>query len=247
MSDQLPNLAGTGNKLALRTAKFVRDALDSYNNWYYFAVLSLNPRFHGVNNLTAPLLTYYTTGRTGIFPRNAVDNYKEAVNTMLLGGPKANIAMSNKVVVTDALGNQYTRADIYNILQNSGAFKSQLSTEVPVGFIEDMNAVGQRFKMFGTKSLIPQPPQVWSSMLGDPLATYTDNVHRTVMFIDSLQRGETVEQAIEVARKSFFDYGAISETERALTRNFFIFYNFWRQSIGQFVKNFFQDPSRNIK
>ena len=253
---KLSDEAAGGNKLALTASKFVRDALESYNNFYYFAVLSLNPRFHGVNNLTAPLLTYYTTGRTGIFSRNAVGNYKEAVNTMLLGAPKANIAMSNKVVVTDALGNQYTRADIYNILQNSGAFKSQLSAEVPVGFIEDMKDIDKRFNIFNPKdwwrqaspkSGIPQPPPIWSQVLGDPMATYTDNVHRTVMFIDSLQRGETVEQAVEIARKSLFDYGAIGETERAATRNLFIFYNFWRQSVGQFVKNFFQDPARNIK
>jgi hypothetical protein len=65
--------------------------------------------------------------------------------------------------------------------------------------------------------------------------------------IDSLEKGDTLERALEIGRKSMFDYGTLTEAEKAISRHFFIFYNYWRQSVVQFVKNMISDPARMMK
>ena len=238
---RLSDLAADGNKSAIGASRAIRSIIDSYNSFYYYSMLSLSPRFHGVNNLTAPLITYYTTGRVAN-PFKA----PEAANVMLLGSPAMRSAIArNKVVVTDRLGNSYTRGQLFELAVKNGIFKSQINTEVAGNFIEEANAIiGNLSGLEKVRRGVFTAPR---ELLGDPLAAFTDNVWRMESMIGSLRNGSTIEDAIQVGRKSLFDYGDLTEAERFVSRNFFVFYNYFRQSIVQGVTNIFSNPGRMIR
>jgi len=238
---RLSDLAEDGNKSAIWASRAIRSMIDSYSAFYYYSMLSLSPRFHGVNNLTAPLITYYATGRVAN-PFRA----PEAANVMLLGSPAArSVIARNKVVVTDRLGNSYTRGQLFELAVKNGIFKSQINAEVAGNFIEEANAiVGNLSAAEKIRRGVFTAPR---ELLGDPLAAFTDNVWRMESMIGSLRNGSTIEDAIQIGRKSLFDYGDLTEAERFVSRNFFVFYNYFRQSIVQGVTNFFSNPGRMIK
>lgn len=246
---RLSDLAHAGDKVALRTSNFIRGIWDSYNAFYYYNILSLNPRFHGVNNLTAPLIAYYTTGRA-INPGKFV----ESAQIMLLGKPGGVRAESRLVpVVTDRLGNIYTRGQLYDLSVKSGIFKSQINTEVTRDFIADCNATVGRMSavenkyLSGANTVRKKFTTLPNEILGDPLAAFTDNIWRMNSIRNALENGSTIDEALQFGRRSLFDYGDLTAAERVISRNFFVFYNYYRQSIVQFVKNFAQNPGRMVK
>lgn len=249
---RLSDLAADGNASAIAASRALRWTIDSYNSFYYYGMLSLSPRFHGVNNLTAPLITYYTTGRVAN-PFKA----PEAANVLLLGAPKrtqefiasegavATMISRNKVVVTDRLGNSYTRGQLFDLAMKNGIFKSQINTEVAGNFIEEANVIlGNISGAEKARRVAFAAPR---EVLGDPLAAFTDNVWRMESMIGALRNGSTIEDALQVGRKSLFDYGDLFEWERFLSRNFFVFYNYFRQTIVQGMTNIFANPGRMIR
>jgi hypothetical protein len=246
---RLSDLANSGNPGALRASNFFRQMWDSYNSFYYHMILSVNPRFHGVNNLTAPLITYYTTGKIV----NPI-KFAESANIMLLGGPKSADAASRMVpVVTDRFGNVYTRGQLYDLAIKSGIFKSAINTEVAREFIADANDVMGRVSsvenkyVAGANTVRKKVFTPWREFLGDPLAAWTDNVWRMNSIRDALETGSTIDEALDFGRRSLFDYGSLTEAERVVSRNFFVFYNYYRQSVVQFMKNFVENPGRMLK
>jgi hypothetical protein len=238
---RLSDLAADGNASAIAASKSIRWLMDSYNSFYYYGMLSLSPRFHGVNNLTAPLITYYTTGRVAN-PFRA----PEASNVLLLGSPAMKSAISrNKIVVTDALGNSYTRGQLFDLAVKNGIFKSQINTEVAANFIDEANTiVGNVGKLEKGRRIVFAAPR---EFLGDPLAAFTDNVWRMESVIASLRNGSTIEEALDVGRRSLFDYGDLTDAERFISRNFFVFYNYFRQSVVQGATNLFSNPARMVR
>lgn len=238
---RLSDLAEDGNVSAIGASRAIRSMIDSYSAFYYYSMLSLSPRFHGVNNLTAPLITYYTTGRVANPFRTP-----EAANIILLGSPAArSVIARNATVVTDRLGNSYTRGQLFELAVKNGIFKSQINVEVAGNFIDEANAIlgnlskGEKIR----RGVFTAPREI----LGDPLAAFTDNVWRMESMIGSIRDGSTIEDAIQIGRKSLFDYGELTAAERFVSRNFFVFYNYFRQSIVQGVTNVFSNPGRMIK
>lgn len=252
---RLSDLAHDGDVSAARAVRTVRQLMDAYHAFYYYVVLSLQPRFHGVNNFTAPFITYYTTGRFG-----NVRHTPEAANILLLGAPRKTqefIATEGAVreaidrsvvVVTDRLGNQYTRGDLFDLTVRNGVFRSQMDAEVGADFINEANKmVGNEGKyrgFFVGRRALATPAR---EFLGDPLATFTDNVWRMEAVTGALRDGKTIEEALVLGRRSLFDYGNLTEGERVVSRNVFVFYNYWRQSIGQFMRNLVENPMRNVR
>lgn len=240
---RLSDLAHDGDVSATRAVRTVRQLMDAYHSFYYYMVLSAQPRFHGVNNLTAPLITYYTTGRVSNVLRTP-----EAANILLLGSKGAKAIDRSVVVVTDRLGNKFTRGDLFDLAVRNGVFRSQMDAEVGADFIAEANKmVGNEGKyrgfFVGRRALFTPAREV----LGDPLATFTDNVWRMEAITGALRNGSTIEEALVLGRRSLFDYGNLTEGERVVSRNFFVFYNYWRQSIGQFMRNLVENPMRNVR
>lgn len=238
---KLSDLAHDGNISAARAVRVVREMANAYHSFYYYTILSLAPKFHGVNNLSAPFIAYFTTGRFSNI-KNAVG---EAADVLLLGRRGANPAERLLPVVTDALGNVYTRGDLYDLGLKNGIFRSQLDTEVAGEFIQEANKLmgneGKFTKGFQLRRALTTGPR---EFLGDPLATWTDNMWRMESVTGALRNGKTIEEALAIGKKSLFDYGSLTESERFISRNFFVFYNYFRQSVVQFMRNAVENPER---
>jgi len=195
------------------------------------------------------MIAYYTTGRA-INP----GKFAESAQIMMLGKPGSLRTQSRMVpVVTDRLGNVYTRGQLYDLSVKSGIFKSAINTEVTRDFIADCNAVVGRMSavenkyLSGANTVRKKVFTLPNELLGDPLAAWTDNVWRMNSIRNALENGSTIDEALQFGRRSLFDYGNLTAAERAISRNFFVFYNYYRQSIVQFVKNFVQNPGRMVK
>ena len=180
-----------------------------------------------------------------------------------MGSPMATEAGRRSIAVVDKFGVPYTHGDIYDLCVKRGVFKSQASTEIPANFLEDARAIlnsgmfkkgprttraqvtaGDVARARGPIAKILSPVE---EFIGHPMATYTDNVWRAFVVIDAIKGGSTIDDALMLGRKSLFDYGNVTSVERDFARRFFVFYNYFRQGVGQFVKNLFEDPSRTIK
>ena len=236
---RLSDEAEDGSLSAAGAVRYIRWLMDSYTAFFYYNTLSLAPRFHGVNNLTAPLITYYTTGRLS----NPLQ-FVEGSNVLLLGSPLSNPSSRLIHVVTDKFGNSYTRGDLYDLAVKNGVFKSQINTEVAGSFIDEANAIIGNTSIWGKgKKFFTLPRE----FLGDPLAAFTDNAWRMESVTAALRDGKTIEEALDYGRRSLFDYGDLTEFERKYASNLFLFYNYFRQSIVTAVRNTVENPSRMIR
>lgn len=232
------DIAYDGNLSAAGAVRFIRGALDALNSFYYYSMLSLAPRFHGVNNLTASAIVYYTTGRIPN-PRAL----PEAANILLLGAKEANPLKRAVPVVTDRLGNVYTRGDLYDLAMRNGVFRSQIQAELSGDFIAEAGRLTDSPLFKGRRALFTPARE----FLGDPLAAWTDNMWRMESVTAALRDGKTVEEALDLGRRSLFDYGSLTPGERWASKNLFVFYNYFRQSTVQFVRNLVENPQRMVK
>ena len=250
---RLSDAAAGGDGIAISVSNGVRKALQMWNSFYYNMMLSINPRFQIPNILTAPFIISYTTGKN-VIGRESLNNATTAMRAMAMGSPMATEAGRNTLAVVDKLGVPYTYGNLYDLCVKNGVFRSQASTEIPANFLEDAKSIldsglikkdpfESAKRLEAGKTLI-SPVQTF---IGDPMATYTDNVWRAFVVIDAIKGGSTIDEALILGRKSLFDYGDVTSVERDFARRFFVFYNYFRQGVGQFVKNLFEDPSRTIK
>ena len=237
---KLSDIAHDGNISAGRAVRVVRQMINSYHAFYYYTILSLAPAFHGVNNVSAAAITYFTTGRVSNPFRTP-----EAANILLLGSRYANPAKRLVPVVTDALGNVYTRGDLYDLALRSGVFRSQMEAAVSSDFINEANKLmgteGKLTKGFQARRALTTGPR---ELLGDPIATWTDNMWRMESVTGALRNGKTIEEALSVGKKSLFDYGTLTVPEQVASKHFFVFYNYFRQSVVQFMRNAVANPER---
>jgi hypothetical protein len=239
-----------GNKSSATAMRWIRSIMDGYNQAFYWGILSINPAFHAQNILSAPFIIPFTTGRAlGLNPKSWVS----ALHTAALGS-RFSTGASDVIAVTDKFGRQWTRGEIYQEAIAKGIFKSQVSAEVNSGFIRDSQAFLSTAmgKGYLKKLKLSDALQIPSTFLGSSLAEYSDNVFRLMVVQDAIKDGKTIEEAIDLGRRSLYDYGAITDVERRLThqwitRHMLMFYNFQRQSTVTFVKNLFLNPERVMK
>ena len=235
-------------KAALYISNKVRQAFDAANSLFYNAILSYAPKFHTGNIATAPAITYYTTGSLSGFRPDIHLESAKILNTgrpglKIRGGPLPNREVERSVVaVTDAYGRKYTRGELYDAAITGGALRSQSSSVLPGNFIKDTEEFAKKF------SSIKNPLTPGKSYLGTPFAEYTDNVFRMSVIQEALKAGKSLDEALDLGRKSLYDYGTITDTERKfVSATGWIFYNYMRNSVLTYLKNLVTNPGRIFK
>jgi len=66
-----------------------------------------------------------------------------------------------------------------------------------------------------------------------------DMMFRSGAMIQALEEGMAFDEAVELARRSLFDYNDLTAFEKALSSYVFVFYNFSRQSAVDLVLGMF--------
>ena len=72
------------------------------------------------------------------------------------------------------------------------------------------------------------------------LGRFQDAQQRRLVFIDSIQNGETIPQAAEKARRSILDYNTLSDFEKQYMLNAFYFYSFTRTMGAEVINAFYR-------
>lgn len=73
---------------------------------------------------------------------------------------------------------------------------------------------------------------------------YFERTFRVSVFLDQVKRGQSVEQAAEIARKSQFDYSDLTDTDRAIARWGLVFWAFHRKNMDAFLTQLADNPQR---
>ncbi len=75
-------------------------------------------------------------------------------------------------------------------------------------------------------------------------ATAVDNFFRVGIFVNALEAGESAAEAASLARKTVYDYGALTEFEKSKMRNLILFYSFFKKNQELFWDTLLTNPHR---
>lgn len=189
--------------------------LDFFRSMFYTSILTLAPRFHGMNIIGAPSVIYSTTG---IVP--GILDYANAAKVMSLSDG----AKGSTVIVKDAAGRTYTADELWRAF-SEGASRSNYDADIPLMKAwtsnAEINSKGTLSRALGTVM---------------DLANNEDLFFRISVGTKALQEGRTLDEAIKLARAALFDVGDITKAEKKI-QNATLFYNFQRNNFINLMKN----------
>jgi len=232
--------ASKGEASAVSVRNRINNMWEIYNSIFYNMILYRNPRFHGTNISTAPFIAGLTIGALPVSPTVGV--------RVLQKGSSTDAAVRAAVVATDRFGVPVTAGELYDRAIVSGVFKSQASVNIDPRFLDDARQLGLASGLFGKArgkvgSVIDSPKLI----LSPGFAQYADDMWRLSYTVDAIKSGRTVEEAIDLGRRSLFDYGTATDFERKYVSKFILFYNFTRNSVVEGLRGLLTNPSRVIR
>jgi hypothetical protein len=228
----LAELEARGNKTAFAGRRALSFGLDTYNSLFYNMILYVNPRYHGTNIVTGPFIGYTTTGRIP-----GLGSINDGARTIMQG---TDPAARNAVIVTDrATGVPITIGELYDRTIGSGVFKSEAMANIDPRFLDDARKLGVATGTSTAANVARKIRDVPASF-----ANATDNVWRMSYVIDAVKSGKSLDEALEVGRRSLYDYGSATAFERKYVAKNIMFYNFFRNSILETARQALTTPSR---
>jgi hypothetical protein len=211
--------------------EFVSKMMDIMTPTFYFFILGARTRFHGMNFITAPLITYQTLGR--------FSNPMSGFNVVRKGG-RIGAKGADDIAVRSPDGLTFTNREIFELIERSGVkseynfIRSAMNDGSLLRFMKSYEKPGvgySRWIMNNFSSGVEAANQ---------FGTHTDMMWRSSVFIDAIKEGSSVEEALGMARRSLFDYNDLSEPERKYIIKLTVFWNFQRQNIASFVQSLFE-------
>lgn len=210
---------------------FVSKMMDIITPTFYFFILGARTRFHGMNFITAPLITYQTLGR--------FSNPMNGFNVVRRGG-RIGAKGADDIAVRSADGVTFTNREVFELIERSGV-KSEYN--FIRGALNDGSLL--RYMKAYEKPGVGYSEWILNNMATgveaiNQFGTHTDMMWRSSVFIDAIKEGSSVEEALGMARRSLFDYNDLSKFEREKLMQVTVFWNFQRQNIASFVQSLFE-------
>jgi len=223
-------------KTATKYASYIKQVI-------YTLLLRLRPRFIGTNATTAQAIIFqnigtfvspqalklgteiaFSSGRQFVRPPKAIiEGFQTAV-----GGSTTGQSKFYQIAVTDKAGRSYTHGQLYQMVHAAG-IRTDLSITNDVNLIErtlkKLRQPANQFMGLNIKNLVSRGIDTVADL---PITT--DMAFRIGVAIDSIQAGNSVDEAVKMAKISLFDYNKLLKFEQTLA-NFTIFYNFQRQNL----------------
>ena len=208
---------------------------------FYNGILYINPRFHGINVVTAPFIGHMTTGRVpGMksLTSGAASEVGKELDYLTRAKDKFNIP--------------YTDKEIYDAAIKGGAFKSMQAINVDKRFLDEARTMGLGVGMFGSSKAgqtANEAARLAGNLVSIPanIAADADIAWRMAYVKDALASGKTMDEALEIGRRSLFDYGSATDVERKYVARKILFYNFWRNSMLQTGRAALVNPGRLVR
>ena len=206
-----------------RLLPFINKALDFMNQSFYTAILGYSPASHGRNILSGPNIIYQTTG-VMFTPELATKGWKVVRDGSNIGS-KGYL----DIAVKTPDGRVYTYGDIYEGIQKVGV-RNQFSYIQSKGGKENMflKEIQGRYEGNPPSGLVNTVRK--ASELALAAQTKEDFVFRSAAAIKALQEGRSFNEAMQVARRSMFDYSDVPESVQRYMNAIFVFSSFTVQS-----------------
>jgi len=226
---------------------------DKLNYWWKRNVTVIWPAFHFRNKMTNVLNSVMDIGIGGILDRGAMtsivrggDGVLKLANGMKLSYSQVRqLARRHGVVQVT-----YRRADVSAIIQDVVRGETKASTQL---------ARRLGVKLPGREELLKRgellgPTQITAPITlrnlqraGEETGMLIENSDRMQLFVKSLQRGMSPEQAARRVKDFLFDYDDISRVEKTIIRRFFNpFWTWTRKNIALQAKLVTRTPGRFV-
>ena len=222
---QLPRQGDSAQKVGT----FIDDALKFIGNVRYNAFLYLRPNYHVGNIVTGPLILHATLG---IENSPTLPDFYHATRAMQSTVGKAVGSTDNTVAFIDSIGRPFTYGDLRDMGVRSGLFKTEQQVLFSPGSLEE---VSKTAKKMGSPEPVLDAIKTAANWPAD-WGNSTDNFYRMSAYIKALREGKPITVAQEIGKKSLFDFGTLTEAERAFASRYLIFYTFSRVAAEQLVK-----------
>lgn len=162
---------------------------------------------------------------------NPVKGTYNLLRSALIGGSKGKFG--GKIPIR---GRAYSAKELWDLwLRYSGGEAGRVAAEIlpkKQNLISDKAISGvKKAQKFSTRF----------SFLQNFFAENTENTFRFSHFINELQKGASLEDAVESVALHFYDYGDLSKFEKNVSRRFIPFYTFWRKNMEANFRYAFQN------
>lgn len=216
---------GSASRLQ-KTLDFLSTLVQTMNTMRYTLLLGIRPRFHGPNILMANAITYATVGR---FAGGPLD-----VKALQIIRNGSNWGSPEYYQLAGFFGPQktpYTYGEIYDAVISSGV-RSE------AGFITQVDNQSAIVNFF-ERSNFKLPKKIMYDTLDalTALTTAEDLTFRIGIARGALDEGRTLDEAVELAKRSLFDYADMFPAEKAL-QSYLMFYAFTRQNFITLLRAF---------
>lgn len=226
----------------------VQKALGYSQQMFYVSTLAAATRSHGLNIATGNIVSYATTGR-GIKDK---DTLASAVWTVRYGSNEFD-PTAYQIAVTTPTGQKYTYRQIYDAIIKSGVrtqfnFVDNVLAEGKL--ITYLEANNKKYSGF-SNGFMQRMKQIENAGIEaadflSEILVKEDMAFRSGAMIQALKEGMGFDEAVELARRSLFDYNDLTAPEKALSTYALVFYNFSRQSAVELVRGF-MNPDTAIR
>ena len=141
----------------------------------------------------------------------------------------------NEIAIIDPVGRPYTHGEIYELIQSSG-IRSE------VNFVTSAVDNGQLVNFLKARGVNASVARKYSQKIGEifvqDLTIKEDMVFRLNVFYDAVAKGFAVDEAVQLAKRSMYDYSDMSAAEKTIATQYLMFYTFSRQNSSMFIRAF---------
>jgi len=141
----------------------------------------------------------------------------------------------NEIAIIDPAGRPYTHGEIYALIQSSG-IRSE------VNFVTSSLDNGQLVNFLKARGVNASVARKYSQKIGEifvqDLTIKEDMVFRLNVFYDAVAKGFAVDEAVQLAKRSMYDYSDMSAVEKTVATQYLMFYTFSRQNASMFMRSF---------
>jgi len=205
-----------------------------------------NPAYYINNALGAIAQAYISGGITGLsslggtVARNP-KVYFDTIRYLHRGPGGFNRARQSDGIMVTKDGRIFTARSLANNADRYGIGAAFIKAEMARTIAEDIRSNNPGVYMQFVKTLVAKDAlsTFWMEM-----AQTTDNFFRVSKFLDEIHNGNSPAVAAQLTRDAFYDYAALTPTEKEVFRELFLFYAYMRKNQIQVMRALVDNPGR---
>lgn len=225
-----------GNALAATGRGVGGAAMNALRSGMLSGFVAPNPRFFVNNMATAPTIVYSTLG-----PRYAAASVFSLDSLRVLRAMEG--AAAPGVLVQTPTGASYTAEQLARLVVGHGINKSQVGRATASATRAALVDVVQRASdgrfLSHVKSMAGYGDNIWAGV-----ADASDSFFRINVLARALRDGASEREAVDLARRSLFDYGNVPAWEKRFLGGAVWFWTFRRNNFMTMGRNLFVNPGR---